>query len=146
MDRRAFVGGLAIGLIAVPRGGLGQSTRKVYRIGIFGMAVASEAMAGPQPQNPSTLAFLRGMRDLGYVYGEHFVTEVRGADGKPERFPGLAAELVGLQPDVIVAPGQTIRALKQATSTTPIVMAAAGDPVSLGYAQSLNRPGETLRG
>ena len=144
-DRRAFVGGLAAGVLAVTRGARAQSTRKVYRIGILGMGAASD-LAGPQPRSPTTLAFLRRMRELGYVYGEHFVTEVRGADGKLERFPGLAAELVGLQLDVIVAPGPALPALKKATSTIPIVMAASSDPVGSGYVQSLSRPGGNITG
>ena len=86
------------------------------------------------------------MRELGYVYGEHFVTEPRGADGKPERFPTLAAELVGLQLDVIVAAGPALPALKRANSTIPIVMAAVDDPVSRGYVQSLARPGGNITG
>jgi hypothetical protein len=59
------------------------------------------------------------MRDLGYVYGKHFVTEPRGDAGRPERHPNLAAELVGLQVDMIVVSGPTLRALKQTTSTIP---------------------------
>ena len=86
------------------------------------------------------------MRELGYVYGEHFVTEARGADGRSERFPALAAELVGLQLDVIVAAGNALPALKQATSTVPIVMAAVNDPVLSGYVKSLARPGGNITG
>jgi putative ABC transport system substrate-binding protein len=86
------------------------------------------------------------LRELGYVYGEHFVTEPRGGEGKPERFPNLAAELVRLQVDVIVAGGPTLPALKQATSTIPVVMAGAGDPVALGFVQSLGRPGGNFTG
>ena len=89
MHWRSFIGSLATGLVVLARGAPAQSIRKVYRIGIFGMAVTSEVMAGPQPRNPSTLAFVRGMRELGYAYGDDFVTEVRGAEGKPERFPRL---------------------------------------------------------
>jgi putative ABC transport system substrate-binding protein len=74
------------------------------------------------------------------------VSEPRGADGRPERFPALAAELVGLQVDVIVAVGFALPALKQATSTIPIVMAAASDPVSSGFVQSLARPGGNMTG
>jgi putative ABC transport system substrate-binding protein len=145
MDRRAFVGSLTAGVLAVTRGARAQSPRKVYRIGILGTAAASD-LAGPQPRSPTTLAFLRGMREQGYVYGEHFVTEVRGADGKLERFSGLAAELVGLQMDMIVAPGPALPALKQATSTIPIIMAASSDPVGSGHVQSLSRPGGNITG
>ena len=74
------------------------------------------------------------------------MTEPRGAEGKPERFPNLAAELVRLQVDVIVAGGPTLPALKQATSTIPVVMAGAGDPVDQGFVQSLGRPGGNFTG
>jgi putative ABC transport system substrate-binding protein len=80
------------------------------------------------------------------VYGQHFVTEPRGAEGKPELYPGLAAELVRLQVDVIVSSGPTLAALKQATSTTPIVMAAAIDPMGEGLVQSLGHPGGNFTG
>jgi putative ABC transport system substrate-binding protein len=86
------------------------------------------------------------LRELGYVWGEHFVTESRGAEGKPERFPGLVAELVRLKVDVIVAPGPAVPALKQATLTIPIVMAGSADPVGAGYVQSLGRPGGNVTG
>ncbi len=121
-----------------------QPARKIYRIGILGNFEVSDA-AGPQPRNPSTSAFLRGLRELGYVYGEHFVTEPRGSGGNPSRFAGLAAELVRLQVDVIVS-GPALPALKQATSTIPIVMAAAGDPVGSGYIHSLGHPGRNFTG
>src|SRR5262245_31793077 len=128
MDRRAFITTLALGTFAGPQVAPAQRTRKVYRIGILGSAMASEG-AGPNPRSPSIDALLRGLRELGYVYGEHFVTEFRGSAGRPERLPRLAAELVRLQVDVIVAAGFAMPALKQATSTVPVVMAAASDPV-----------------
>src|SRR5882672_5444934 len=105
MDRRAFIGSLALGTLAVPRAARAQSPRKVYRIGILGSRASTSEMVGPQPPDPSVNALLSGLRELGYVYGEHFVTEPRAAEGKPERFPGLAAELARLQVDVIVAAG-----------------------------------------
>jgi putative ABC transport system substrate-binding protein len=86
------------------------------------------------------------LRELGYVYGEHFLTEARGGDGRPERFPSLAAELARLRVDVIVAPGPTLSALKRATSTIPIVMAGALDPVGEGLVKSLGRPGTNFTG
>ncbi|HZM26313.1 MAG TPA: ABC transporter substrate-binding protein [Gemmatimonadales bacterium] len=84
-------------------------------------------MAGPQPRSPTTRALLGGLRELGYVYGEHFVTEPRGGEGKPERFPALAAELVRRQVDVIVSAGPPamLAAVKQATSTIPETAARA---------------------
>jgi len=74
MDRRAFIGSLALGTLAVPRAVPAQPARKIYRIATLGLGVTSD-MVGPQPRNPSHNALLRGLRELGYVYGEHFVTE-----------------------------------------------------------------------
>src|SRR6266850_1899213 len=146
MDRRALLGGLALGTIAVPCVARAQPARKVYRIGILGSTSMTSDMVGPQPQSPTVNALLRGLRELGYVYGEHFVTEPRGGAGKPERFPDLAAELVRLQVDVIVAGQPLLPALKQATSTIPVVMGGAGDPVRQGFVQSLARPGGNFTG
>ena len=145
MERRSFIGSLALATQASPGVASAQPARKLYRIGILGLRATSD-LVGPQPRSPSTQAFLRGMRELGYVYGEHFVTEPRGSEGKPERLPGLAAELVSLQVDLIVAAGPMLRVLKQATSTIPIVMASGNDPVAEGYAQSLARPGRNFTG
>jgi putative ABC transport system substrate-binding protein len=103
-------------------------------------------MVGSQPQALNAKALLRGLRELDYVYGQSFVTEARGGEGKLESVPGLAAELVRLHVDVIVSSGLGLAALKQATSTIPIVMAGAGDPVGGGFAQSLRRPGGNFTG
>ena len=89
MDRRAFIGSLALGTLTVPHVGLAQPARKVYRIGILSSWDTTSDMIGPQPRSRSTSALLGGLRELGYVYGEHFVTEPRGGEGKPERFPDL---------------------------------------------------------
>jgi putative ABC transport system substrate-binding protein len=146
VDRRTFIGSLALGSLAVPRGARAQPARKVYRIGMLTVGWTTSDMAGPQPRSSSVNALLRGLRELGYVYGEHFVSEPRGAEGKIERFPILAAELVRLQVDVIVAGGPLLAALKQATSTIPIVMGGAEDPVGLGLVQSLGHPGGNFTG
>jgi putative ABC transport system substrate-binding protein len=86
------------------------------------------------------------MSELGYVYGEHFVTEPRGAEGKTERYPGFAAELVRLKVDVIVAVAAALPALKQGGSTIPIVMPDHPDPVGFGFVQSLGHPGGNFTG
>jgi len=143
MKRRTLIGAGA--LWVVPLAGYAQTARKVYRIGILTVGTTAAA-AGPQPQGRSYAAFLRGMRELGYVYAEHFVTEARGADDKPERFPGLAAELARLDLDVIVGAGPSLHALKQATSTIPVVMASSGDPVGEGLVRSLAHPGGNFTG
>ena len=146
MDRRAFIGSLALATVALPRTASAQPARKVYRIGILSQSAAASEMAGSQPRALNAKALLRGLGELGYVYGQSFVTEARGGEGKMESVPGLAAELVRLHVDVIVSSGHGLAALKQATSTIPIVMAATADPVGEGFAQSLGRPGGNFTG
>jgi hypothetical protein len=92
-------------------------------------------------------AFQKGMRELGYVGGQNLLLDYRSADGRAERFPSLAAELVDLKVDVIVTRGAAASlAAKQATATIPIVMAAHGDPLSSGLIASLARPGGNITG
>lgn len=92
-------------------------------------------------------AFRRGLRELGYVQGQNIALEVRSADGDNRRLPALAAELASLRPDVIVTNGEpAVRAVKEAAGTIPIVMSIVDDPVALGFAQSLARPGGNLTG
>jgi putative ABC transport system substrate-binding protein len=91
--------------------------------------------------------FRQGLRELGYVEGRNIIVEWRSAEGKPERRNDIAAELVRLKVDVIVSPGPTVtRALKEATSTIPIVMAQDTDPVGSGFVASLARPGGNITG
>ena len=116
-----------------------QQAAKVSRIGVL----ASSATAGPHMLE----AFRAGLRELGYVEGRNVVVEFRHAEGKLERLPALAAELVALQVDVIVVAGPIqARAAKEATSTIPIVFATAGDPLGSGLVTSLARPGGNLTG
>ncbi|MSQ62842.1 MAG: ABC transporter substrate-binding protein [Betaproteobacteria bacterium] len=90
---------------------------------------------------------MRGMRELGYIEGKNLAIEWRFADGKFERFPALAAELVQLKVEVLVThTGATVQALKRATSTIPIVMTTSLDPVGSGFAASLARPGGNITG
>jgi putative tryptophan/tyrosine transport system substrate-binding protein len=92
-------------------------------------------------------AFRQGLRDLGYVEGKNFVIEWRASEGKLDRNPALAAELVRLKVDVIVAVGSgEIRAAKEATASIPIVMVRGGDPVGSGFVASLARPGGNITG
>ena len=137
MDRRAFLGTLAGGIVASPFATEAQQAAKVARIGYLSPNLA----ANRHMQE----AFRQGLRDLGYVEGRNLVIEYRDAEGKFERLPAPATELVGL--DVIVAPN-TVGALaaKQATRTLPIVFATAGDPVQSGLVTSLARPGGNVTG
>src|SRR6266849_2904341 len=111
------------GLLAAPLAAEAQQAAKVARLGFLALNPA----ANPHPHE----AFRQGLRDLGYVEGRNVVIEYRSAEGKPERLPALAAELVALKVDVIVAPN-TLGAVaaKQATRTLPIVFIGVGDPVT----------------
>jgi ABC-type uncharacterized transport system substrate-binding protein len=142
MERRTFIN---LAALLVPRLARAQPTAKPYRIGVLGLRETAD-IDGPTPRSPSTRALLRGLNELGYIYGTDFVTESRGAGGRPERFPGLVAELLRLHVDVILAPGPALPALKQATMSIPIIMAATLDPVSQGFVQSLRRPGGNFTG
>ena len=144
MKRRAFLSGSAA-LLAHSLAADAQGRRKA-RIGVLGLSPTSAAMAGPDPRNRFVNAFVRGMQELGYIYGEHYLTETRGAEGKPERYASLIAELIGLKVDVIVAVAASLPALKQATSTIPIVMTGSEDPVGHGHIKSLARPGGNITG
>jgi putative tryptophan/tyrosine transport system substrate-binding protein len=94
-----------------------------------------------------TEAFRQGLRELGYVEGKNIVIEWRGADGNRDRQRALAAELVRLKVDVIVASsGGDTRAASEATATIPIVMASADDPVKSGFVATLARPGGNITG
>jgi ABC-type uncharacterized transport system substrate-binding protein len=139
MDRRTFLAGTGAVLLAAPRASEAQQAAKIARIGYLVTSLA----VSPHPQE----AFRQGLRDLGYVEGRTVVIEYRDAEGKPERFPAVATELVALKVDVIVA-GPTLAALaaKQATKTIPIVFANAADPVASGLVTSLARPGGNVTG
>jgi putative tryptophan/tyrosine transport system substrate-binding protein len=97
--------------------------------------------------DPNTGSFLRGLSDLGYVDGQNISIEYRYADGRPERLPELASELVGWKPDVMFALGGDVAPfLRKVTETIPIVYAMSADPVRLGLAASLARPGGNATG
>src|SRR5216683_5208638 len=140
MERRTFLGMMAGSLLAAPLAAEAQPVAKVPRIGYL----ALNPTANPHLHE----AFRQGLRDLGYVEGRNVVIETRDAEGKPERLPALAAELVALKVDVIVTGGGTPPALaaKQATRTLPIVFASAPDPVTDGLVTSLARPGGNVTG
>jgi putative ABC transport system substrate-binding protein len=98
------------------------------------------------PGDGLTAAFREGLREHGYIEGQNIVIEYRFAEGRQDRVPELAAELVRLSPELIVTSGTGTRAVKEATSTIPIVMAASGDPVGSGLVTSLGRPGGNVTG
>jgi putative tryptophan/tyrosine transport system substrate-binding protein len=113
-----------------------QQPDKIYRIGVLTNA----------PRSSRIEAFRQGMKEVGYVEGKHFVLEIRRAGEKPDQHPKLAAELIGLPVDVIVADSTALTfAAKNATTTVPIVM-QAGNPVAAGLIASLARPGGNITG
>jgi len=116
-----------------------QQPKKVPRIGYLSGTSSSATLARVE-------AFRQGLRELGYVEGKNIVIEYRWAQGKADRLPDLAEELVRLKVDVIVSNGPTpTRSAKKATVTIPIVMTFEDDPVGSGFVASLARPGGTSR-
>jgi putative ABC transport system substrate-binding protein len=133
---------LTFTLLAAPLDAKAQQPAKVYRIGILGNASPTSPQASPLWK-----AFAEGMREQGLNQGQHFVMEYRWTEGRNERAPSLAAELVGLRVDLIVAAGTpTARAAKQATSLIPIVAVYVIDPLVAGLVDSLARPGGNVTG
>jgi putative ABC transport system substrate-binding protein len=127
-------------LLAAPLAADAQPTGKVYRIGL---------LLTPTPGETGHLikALNEGLRERGYVEGRNVVFERRFAEGRQERLPALAAELVQLKVDVLVTGSNPmIAAAKQATATIPIVMAISRDPVGAGFIATLARPGGNITG
>ena len=135
MRRRAFIAGGLLAL-ASPLAIQAQTAGKIPRIGI---------LRNTSPPDPLVDAFLQGLQELGYTEGRNIYIEYRWAEGRIERLPDLAAELVRLKVDVIVAAG-TVREAKQATNVIPIVMPTSSDPVKTGLVASLARPGGNVTG
>ena len=122
-------------LLTIPRIGFAQHRSNVWRVGLLGARL--------QYYNELSKA----LRELGYEEGKNLVIEWRWDEGRPDRFPALAAELVNQKVDVIVASGTpSVEALRRATSTIPVVMALVGDPVGSGFIASLARPGGNITG
>lgn len=124
---------------AAPLRAIAQSSGKVPRIGLLGVTSAADYALQVE-------AMRQGFRDLGYIEGRNIFIEYRWADGRNDRLPALAAELIRLQPDVIVTSGAGTRVLKEATTTIPVVMAAVADAVAGGLVASLSRPGGNITG
>jgi len=129
------------GLLAAPRASEAQQPAKVFRIGLLGLLPLTEPGASRIWDG-----FFEGLRQLGYVEGQNIVIESRFSEGRYERVPALAAELVRLKVDVIVAAAYTPDAAKGATSTIPIVMTNHADPVGSRLVASLARPGGNVTG
>ena len=130
---------LTLTILVAPLAAAAQPLAKVPRIGLL-------AFGSPGPQQVLVEAFRQGLRDLGYAEGQNVAIEYRFAEERQERLLELAAELVRLQVDVIVAPSNAAYAAKHITPTIPIVMTTSGDPVATGIIASLARPGGNMTG
>jgi putative ABC transport system substrate-binding protein len=140
--RRKLLVALGASVLAAPLRSFAQQQGKTWRVGFLALRhmdfVDTDYSYGP---------FRQGMRELGYVEGKNLVIEWRSAEGKAERLPDLAAELVQLKVDVIVVAGAAATsAAQKATTTIPIVMGATTDPAGSGFAKSLARPGANITG
>src|SRR5215813_1784683 len=117
-----------------------QQAKKIPVVGLL-------SGASPSVTQSDTDALRQGLRDLGYIEEKNIVIEYRYAEGRPDRLPGLAAELVRLKVDVIVVSGGTsAKAAKNATQIVPIVMTSVSDPIEIGVVDSLARPGANITG
>jgi putative tryptophan/tyrosine transport system substrate-binding protein len=134
---------LSLALFVVPLAAGAQPAVTVYRVGVLGNISPTKDPASRRLDG----AFVQGLRESGWVEGQNTIIEWRYSDGRPERFPDLAAELVRLKVDVIVTlAAPAARAAKQATTTIPIVAIALSDPVGQGLIASLARPGGNITG
>jgi putative ABC transport system substrate-binding protein len=140
MIRKLFAIPVAASLLAIVHVAQAQQPAKIPRIGFL-------AGVSPSAISARLESFRQGLRELGYVEGKNIIIEWRSAEGKLDRLPALAADLVRLKVDVIVSAGpQVTRAAKEATSTIPIVMAQEFDPVGTGFVASLARQGGNITG
>jgi putative ABC transport system substrate-binding protein len=146
MNRRTLLttAAVSVAALAVTRGvSYAQQAGKVYRVGVL---VNQGAMVNGKP-NVQYEALRSGLAQLGYVEGTNIVFEARFPDGQLDRLPGFAAELVAKNVDVIVAfGGPPTNAARKATTTVPIVVALVADPVAIGVAGSLEKPGGNITG
>lgn len=141
ISRRTLIVAVAASLLGRPARARAQQTGKIYRLGILGNIPVSDSQGAK-----IWGAFTQGLRDLGCVEGQNLIVDHRSTEGRSERLPAMAGELVRSQPDVIVVPNQANAvAVREATRTIPIV-AANFDPLGSGLAASFARPGGNVTG
>ena len=144
IDRRTFLMG-SVGLLAAPLAAKAQPTGKTYRIALVFASIPIAELT--ESAHPLLRAFFAELRRLGYVEGQNLTVVRRSALGRPERFPEIAAEVVRLNPDVVVVPiNRLARAFKAETNTIPIVGGGLSFPQEYGLIASLARPGGNLTG
>src|SRR5215470_4018232 len=140
VERRTFMAMVAGGFVAAPLAAYAQQAGKVPRIGFLSLTF-------PSDRPPLLDAFRQRLHELGWVEGQNIVIDYRYAEGRVDRLPDLAAELVRLKVDLIVSEGtQGVTAARNATETIPIVMITVRDPVGTGLIASLARPGGNVTG
>jgi putative ABC transport system substrate-binding protein len=140
IDRRTFLASTGAVLLAAPLAAQAQQAGKVYRIGYLEFGSAA-------PGTSPLEAFRQGLRERGWVEGQSLTIEVRYAEGKQDRLPGLAVDLVNLKVDLIFASTTPAAvAAKQATTTIPIVIGFVADPIGSGLVPRLARPGGNITG
>jgi ABC transporter substrate binding protein len=141
MDRRIFLSTMGLSVVAATPGAFAQQQR-IWRVGFLALPERPDLL-----ENSRFGAFGRGMRELGYIEGKNLLIEWRFASGETGRLAALAAQLVNLNVDIIVAGGApVISAAQKATAIIPIVMATSNDPVGSGFVASLGRPGGNTTG
>jgi putative tryptophan/tyrosine transport system substrate-binding protein len=141
IDRRAFITMVGASMLAVPLAVEAQRPGKLYRVGILTNKVSDPAEARLWQ------AFRSGLRERGWIEGQNILIEFRAAEGNTARLPELAADLVRLKVDLIVARSSTfVQAAKEATASIPIVFLIHADPVGTGHVTSLARPGGNVTG
>jgi putative tryptophan/tyrosine transport system substrate-binding protein len=139
MRRREFITLLGGAAAAWPLAARAQQSDRIWRVGVLSLRSSGS------PPIVETLA--EGLRDYSYFNGQNMIIEFRSANDRAELLAELAAELIALRVDVIIAvASQAVRAARQATSTIPIVMTSSSDPVGVGFAASLARPGGNITG
>jgi putative ABC transport system substrate-binding protein len=139
---------LALGVLAAPLPSDGQQPGKVYRIGLLStVGYETTPQHCPTKGTPNWQAFMAGLRERGYIRNQNLAIECRYTESRPEQAQAFAAELVSFKPDLIGAVGSMqLQAVKQVTSTIPIVMISVVDPVGQGFVASLARPGGNVTG
>ena len=138
MRRRTFIAILGAAA-AWPAAARAQQPARIPRLGVL--------LYSTRQEDPQARALQQGLRDLGYIDGKNISIEYRFADGKPERLPDLAADLVGLKPDVLFPIGGDVAPfVSKATQTIPIVFVMSADPLQLGLVASLAQPGGNVTG
>ena len=139
IGRRKFLATLGGAAAAWPLAAWAQQGKRIPRIGVL--------LFGTPNTDPNLGAFLRGLRELGYIEPQNIVIEYRYAEGKPDRLRGLAGELVAIKPDLIFALGGDVApSVRVATNAIPIVVAVSNDPVQAGLVASLAHPGGNITG